>query len=221
MTNLWLNDNNCYTRVDQYHRNIEKATVNFVKCEALGILVNEKYIVTAAHCIECDLSGGMTLGRVIIEEIITSDGKNLKVAAIAIEPVKDIALLGSLDDQIYSEEGENFESFYERTKAVPINLDELELGKRFPIHIYTHKGTWVKGHATHNIDWSATLLIEPDEPIECGTSGGPIINESGELISIVSNINLVDGNQKQEGIAPRPHLALPLWVSRRYLGLNL
>ena len=45
-----------------------------------------------------------------------------------------------------------------------------------------------------------------------GASGGPIINESDELVGIVSWFS--EGRPYQ-GSVPRPHLALPRWIVRR------
>lgn len=61
------------------------------------------------------------------------------------------------------------------------------------------------------------LWVEADEPIEGGASGGPIVNESGELVGIISNFGGTIEQGGRTGLTPRPHLALPVWVSRRIL----
>jgi len=64
-----------------------------------------------------------------------------------------------------------------------------------------------------------SLYVEADEQIEGGTSGGPIIDDSGDLVGIVSNFSLIAKVQNRSyGSSPRPHLALPVWVCRRIFG---
>ena len=61
----------------------------------------------------------------------------------------------------------------------------------------------------------ASLSVVADEQIESGTSGGPIINDSGELVGIVSNFSETgEGLPKSNGPVPYPALALPVWVCR-------
>jgi len=51
------------------------------------------------------------------------------------------------------------------------------------------------------------------EFIKPGTSGGPIINETGELVGIVSTtIEETYKGEKCVGYHPYPSLALPRWI---------
>jgi V8-like Glu-specific endopeptidase len=55
--------------------------------------------------------------------------------------------------------------------------------------------------------------VDSDIQIEGGTSGGPVINEKGELLGVVSTSSIIhEQNEKSTGQIPRPHLALPLWI---------
>ena len=57
-----------------------------------------------------------------------------------------------------------------------------------------------------------------EEQIEGGTSGSPIINDTGELIGIVSHVSIINSEgHKSYGLIPRPHLALPVWIYNRIL----
>ena len=69
----------------------------------------------------------------------------------------------------------------------------------------------MQGKTTQWSEHSPLLTIIFDEPLKGGTSGGPVVNASGELVGIISNSFLVNG-----GTASRPHLALPVWVYRNY-----
>jgi len=62
------------------------------------------------------------------------------------------------------------------------------------------------------------ITVEADEQIEDGTSGGPIINDSGELGGIVSFFCQASEARKCNGAAPCPYFALPVWVFRRIFG---
>jgi hypothetical protein len=59
------------------------------------------------------------------------------------------------------------------------------------------------------------LAIEADEQIKGGASGGPIISKSGELVGIVSHFMEAHGKDRSEGMTPRSHLLLPVWVCRK------
>ena len=133
------------------------------------------------------------------------------------EPVKDIAVLGLPVHDEYEEEQIAFEEFCDDTNPVPLCRSDFEFGETFPVHIYTHKGRWVTGDAKSF--GGVSLSVVADEQIEGGTSGGPIINDSGELVGIVSWFTETgEGLPKSQGSAPYPALALPVWICRRIFG---
>jgi S1-C subfamily serine protease len=55
------------------------------------------------------------------------------------------------------------------------------------------------------------LWVKSDEVIKGGTSGSGVINEKGEIVGIVSWTS----EQDLSGGAPRPILALPVWLCRK------
>ncbi len=196
---------------------VVKATVTFLRKEGQGILVNGNLILTAAHCIDFSCEGEMALDHHFIEDIKTIEGE-LKVAPLCVEPVSDIVVLGSLDGQTFFKESMDFEKFCQHTKPIPLCQNDFALFQQFKVHIYTHKGTWVTGSAMQCQEDAHALWIDFDEQIEGGTSGGPIINDVGELVGIVSTSSISEGERKCMGASPRPHLALPIWVCRQIFG---
>ena len=191
---------------------IEKATVTLIKRVARGVLIKNNMILTASHCVNYDIRGkiDITQGVNYIEEIITWSGK-LKVQPLSIEAVSDIAVLGSLDDQEFYSDYEQFEEFCRNTSPIKISRRKFEVNKKFKIFIFTHKKTWISGFAYISFPESQTLLIEPNAPIKRGTSGSGIFDEKGELVGIVNRTSL----EKNFGMASRPLLTLPVWICRK------
>jgi len=93
--------------------------------------------------------------------------------------------------------------------------EKIEVSER--IHIYTHKQTWITGKAIHFSPFNQkSIMIVADEQIEGGTSGGPIVNNNGEIIGISSHGSVMpQSNPEYHGAIPRPHLTLPVWVCKQ------
>ena len=91
----------------------------------------------------------------------------------------------------------------------------------FVVYVHTHKQTWIRGVARRCAENAPTLSVTFDELIEHGTSGGPVINEVGELVGIISSV-LVEASFLPvcTGMIPRPHLTLPVWILRTITGLE-
>ena len=150
-----------------------------------GVLVAGGLVLTAAHCIKFDTKGGMVLGEWPPEEIETAAGRRLKVTPLAVEPVCDIAALGAIDYQEFSDEAKAFEEFCEETKPVAVSQVPIAPSVEFPVYVWALERRWVRAVAVHPEDEpnepAPTLSVTAPEQIRHGASGGPIINESGEI----------------------------------------
>ncbi len=60
-------------------------------------------------------------------------------------------------------------------------------------------------------------LLTADEEIKSGASGGPILNDAGELVGLVSHSSVPKGNEKCDAGCALPLLALPVWVCKEFL----
>jgi len=194
---------------------VERATVHLTGKGGLGVRVGGDashgtgIILTAAHCIEYDTSGGMTLGDYCLERATTHEKKEIVTQVCAVEPVSDIAVLGEPDGQELYDEAVAFEEFCEGIHPVPISTAEPELFKHFPIFVFTHHRTWIKGTAQLCRKDAPNLVIKA--MIEAGTSGGAVVDELGNLMAIVSQ-SQDPPSLGSTGSGPRPHRALPVWV---------
>jgi hypothetical protein len=180
-----------------------------------GVLVPGPFILTAAHCITYTISGGMVLGDHIIEKVTSRDGTVLKVGPLAVEPVSDIAVLGSLDNQTFYKEAQAFEAFCAATPPVPVAMDVFEVAVPTPAFVLSHKGHWINAAATAYRPELASLCMEADEQIEGGTSGGPVVTAAGRLLGVVSHSSETGG--ACDGLIPRASMALPAWVIKGIL----
>ncbi len=205
---------------------VERATVRLQGLGGLGVLVGAQedartpgFILTAAHCVKHYNTGGMALGEHCLERILTHDEQQLLVSVCIVEPVTDIAVLEEADSSVLYDtplydQAEGFMDFCESTTPVPIctvepGQSDNTYEEEFPIHIFTHGGTWIEGTAKVGTPDASTLCLKA--PIESGTSGGPVVNELGELVAVVSWSGGVAGGTTV-GLSPRPHRALPIWV---------
>jgi hypothetical protein len=136
----------------------------------------------------------------------------------------DIAVLGPLDNQTFGNEADAFESFCEATTPIPVAKGKIRGNQAFPVRVLNADGQWVSGMAELFEDASRSIWIVAEKEIKSGASGGPVLNERGELVAIVSHSSRpgtgVARNQPEssDGLYPRPLKALPVWVCKTFLG---
>jgi hypothetical protein len=199
----------------RHTQEISDAVVSLPTMGGQGVLVPGNLILTAAHVLDCKTTGDLVLGDVHLERVVTPTGQELTVMVLAVEPITDIAVLGPLDGQECPDDYQKFESWCEQVVPVPILAQAPDVFSPFPVSIYTHRRTWIRGRAQLCHRDANCFSVSATEQVEGGTSGGPIITERGELAGIVSHSS--DGasgqkNHKCDGVNPWPYRALPVWV---------
>lgn len=183
-----------------------RATVRMTRLGGQGVLVPGGFILTAAHCVSHSASESLTPGDRHVEEV-RSGSEMIFAEPVAVEPLLDIAALGSLDTRVFSREPEFFQDWCARTAAVPIATAEPRILEPFAVAVRSHDGRWIQGEARLLRRASPELALRINEPLGHGSSGGPIIDEAGLLVGIVA---YADDRSR----SPRPRLALPVWIIR-------
>jgi hypothetical protein len=180
----------------------------------------ERYVITAAHCLP-HFPPNVGLG-VYGEEITYRDllgplgDKQPKVWAEChfVDPIADVAVVGSPDCQELFEEAEAYEALTDEASA--IRIGKASSGAAW---VLTRAGHWSRCMVT-GPNWAGRLRItDALEGIEGGMSGSPILDTDGKAISLVSTSCGVGSNSvHSEGVAPTLTDNLPGWLLRLVLG---
>ncbi|MBT7924460.1 MAG: trypsin-like peptidase domain-containing protein [Opitutae bacterium] len=188
--------------------------------EGQGVYLGEEMILTAAHCLKSLNIWKPTIapGEKYIESLKTHDGKKLEMMVRSADVVKDVAVLIPWEEA----DDDAFGDFCDNTEPLPLCSDDFlkeyagantdDGGFReFRIHVFTHEDEFTTGKAS--ICSPCSDNISSKVPIKGGTSGGPIVNDNGELVGIVSQ-----GKEDGYGLGspqPIPSLTLPVWAMKR------
>jgi hypothetical protein len=188
------------------------ATVSLPDKGGQGVLVHGGFVLTAAHCIEWSGDGEMVREDHNLVRVKPRTSAAFKLNVCALDPLSDIAVLERPDAQEFDEDADAFDAFCRGSRPVPIRIDDLGLDISVPVHVLSHEGSWIRAEATRygmRVGWSIVLKARSD--IKAGTSGGPVVDDAGYLMGIVSVAMGTDGLSR-DGTMPRPHLALPVWL---------
>ena len=155
------------------------------------------------------------MGEHFIEEIQTSGVQCFRVGPIAVETVADIAALGGLDNQVFYDDSEAFEEFCAATQAVQLATRNDDVFTKFSVRILSHTGQWIHGTGQFCNEDRRSVWLEAESQIQGGTSGGPVIDDEGKLLGVVSLASMkatdtdIDPCNGSIAFASR---ALPVWL---------
>ncbi|HEC42834.1 MAG TPA: serine protease [Bacteroides sp.] len=177
-----------------------------------GVIVQNGYILTAAHCLDLNQLKDAYQGdyyHIYIKNQYESN--KCRAIPMVVEQMRDIAVLGRPDKDDITNEHKHFDVFINEVEPLSINTD-FKLVNNQPVHCFTHTGEWIKGKILFpdNEDMGF-LLVEFEKKFKGGTSGGPIVNDSGELMAVVSGGNYDNMHN------PYICRCLPQWILEKIL----
>jgi hypothetical protein len=168
---------------------------------------HQRLIITAAHCLP-DLPpahGGSNMEERTYAALLgrlDEPASTVWAECLFADPVADIAVLGSPDNQTLYDEALAYEVLTEDAPALSIG----EAAKKAPAWLLSLDGRWVSCTIDHIGGW-ALWIENAAEGIKSGMSGSPIISDEMSAIGVVS--------MGEGGPNARLTHNLPGWLLRR------
>jgi hypothetical protein len=126
------------------------------------------------------------------------------------DPVSDVAILGSPDNQELFKQAEAYEALTEASPPLPI-ADVLQEESRG--WLLTLEGQWFRCKLEYIKELDGPLWVtDTAQPIEGGMSGSPIISDAGAAVGIVALGNESGCEDGHGSINPRLVRDLPGWL---------
>jgi hypothetical protein len=153
-----------------------------------GFIVNylvDRLVVTAAHCLPWlpPCGGALDLGDRTYRALLAPLGREPAVWAgcLFVDPVADVAVLGSPDNQEFFKEAKAYEELVESVTPIPI-ADAPSEGEAWLLSL---DANWFRCSAEY-INDGPLWLSDLEQPMVGGMSGSPIIAEDGKAIGIAT-----------------------------------
>jgi hypothetical protein len=176
-----------------------------VRCQSYQGL-EDLIVITAAHCLPHlpPAHPAMYLEERTYQRLLGPLGSEPTVWAECLfaDPMADIAVLGSPDDQDLYKEAEIYRRLLANTHPLTIadapaqgiervtgfggSVIEVPAPGEGIARVLSLEGRWLEGRVTRRSNW---LAFEPEDFFVGGMSGSPIISESGEAIGVASVSN--------------------------------
>jgi hypothetical protein len=178
-----------------------------------------RFVITAAHCLPFfpPCFSATHLEERTYQRLLGPLGGDATVSAecLFVDPIADIAVLGSPDSQALFQEAEAYEAFVEEASALKIGaLPDGDGFKKAPLHpgfLLSLDGNWNKCavQVGGNDAWGRLWIRDAKEGIVGGMSGSPILVQ-GKAVGLVSvSGGAVDGLHNEGGPNPRLTANLP------------
>lgn len=190
-----------------------KAAVITVQNGGRGFVVehgHNRLVITAAHCLPFfpPCHGASSIEERTYRKFLAPLGGEPAIwaACLFADPVADIAVLGSPDDQELSDEARAYDDLMEAATPLAIS-DAPEKGSGWLLSL---DGEWFKC-LVENVG-GMLWLSDPAKPIPGGMSGSPIISARGKAMGVVCTS--AEGPAKLGFHGPNPRLFanLPGWL---------
>lgn len=206
-------------------KKIEAAVVTIPKGKGYGrgVVIPGGLILTSAHCVYCECDGRMAPhGDFAAIEFDTAKGKRIVGEIWAVEPRRDVAIIGSLDGQAAPEHSLAFDEFIESVTPVRICQKQFEHMKKHRAFVLNRDRKWVAMEMVNGAYDGVSLAFSSKTQIEGGASGGPIVTTEGELLGVVSWAGEITKHMPTcQGTFSRPMKALPVWLAHMIINSSM
>jgi hypothetical protein len=166
----------------------------------------DRMVITAAHCLPSLPPAGphtFTEERTY-QNLLGPLGEEPTVWAecLFVDPISNLAVLASPDNQLFFDEAHAFEELIASRPSPRIGSVREQ---SFAVRALSLAGEWLPATA-EVISWThQNLGITPEEIIESGMSGSPVLTTDGRAVSVVSTSRA----------SPVLDKTLPPWLKRR------
>ena len=199
-------------QVDQLE-NAKRAVVTVGEGRGFVIDTDPRLVVTAAHCLPQlpPAHSAMNLEEKTYKDLLAPLGNRKRMVwaeCLFVDPVADIAVLGTPDGQALHKEADAYDDLMERTRPIGV-ADAPIRGRGWLLRLDGDWGNCVVEHVEANVIW----ITNATKGIIGGMSGSPIVNDDGSAIGVLNcGGGSLDALQTEGGPEARLTHCLPGWV---------